>query len=118
MRRDDSSIEAYLASVTGEQSEVLEVIRAVVREVAPEIEETIEYGMLGYPGLANLGAQKHHVSLYVMPSVLARHRQAFAGLSCGKSCLRFTGLGQVDRQRLRGLLLDVLEERRKPGGGS
>ena len=63
--------------------------------------------MLDYPGLANLGAQKHYVSLYVAPAVLAKHRDHFVGLSSGKSCLRFRRLSQLDRPAVSRLLRDV-----------
>jgi hypothetical protein len=90
---------------------MLETIRDVIFEVAPATDEIIEYGMLGYPGLANLAAQKHYVALYVKPIVLAEHREHFSGAHCGKSCLRFRGPDQIDRQRLRALLGDVLQAR-------
>jgi uncharacterized protein YdhG (YjbR/CyaY superfamily) len=113
MRRNDSSPEAYRNDVTGEQREMLETIRSVIFEVAPKTEEIIEYGMLGYPGLANLAAQKHYVALYVKPSVLARHKEQLAEADCGKSCARFRRPSQVDPARLRDLLQDVLKERSK-----
>lgn len=111
MKRDSGSPSAYRKAVTGEQRRLLESIRATLFEVAPDIEETIEHGMLSYPGLASLGAQKHYVSLYVMPAVLAEHRDAFPGLSAGKSCLRFRKLEQLDPAPLRKLLADVLAAR-------
>lgn len=77
MRRDDRSPEAYRDSVFGVQREMLEVVREVILEIAPDVEEGIGHGMLDFPGLANLAAQKHHVSLYVIPAVLDRHRAAF-----------------------------------------
>ena len=111
MRRNDSSPDAYRNDVTGEQSDMLETIREVIFEVAPDIEEIIEYGMLGYPGLANLAAQKHYVALYVKPSVLAKHRKHLPGADCGKSCARFRRPDQVDPERLRDLLRDVKKAR-------
>jgi hypothetical protein len=90
---------------------MLETIRDVIFEIAPESDEIIEYGMLGYPGLANLAAQKHYVALYVKPAVLAEHREHFSGADCGKSCLRFRRPDQIDRERLRVLLGDVLRAR-------
>ncbi len=113
MQRDSSSPLAYRNDVTGEQSDIIEAIRTQILAVAPDIEEIIEHGMLGYTGLANLGAQKHHVSLYVMPEVLAKHREAFAGVDCGKSCVRFRRLDQVDAGALRKLFEDVLSTRRR-----
>ena len=112
MRRDDSSPEAYRNDVTGEQREMLEAIRAAIFEVAPETDEVIEHGMLGYPGLANLAAQKHFVALYVKPAVLAEHREHFSGTDCSKSCLRFRRSDHIEPERLRALLADVLRARR------
>jgi uncharacterized protein YdhG (YjbR/CyaY superfamily) len=111
MRRSDSSPEAYRKDVTGEQSEMLEAIRNVIFEVAPDTDEIIEYGMLGYPGLANLAAQKHYVALYVKPAVLAEHKDRLPGADCGKSCARFRRLNQIDSDRLRALLRDVKKAR-------
>lgn len=112
MRRDDRSPETYRASIEGEQRDMLETVRDVIRDVAPDIQETIGHGMLDYPGLANLAAQKHHVSLYVMPEVLDRHRARFPGVDCGRSCLRFTRPEQLDQDALRTLLEDVRDTRR------
>jgi uncharacterized protein YdhG (YjbR/CyaY superfamily) len=111
MRRKDSSPGAYRADVTGEHSEMLETIRNAILSVAPDIDEVIEHGMLGYPGLANLAAQKHYVALYVKPAVLAKHKKHFPGADCGKSCLRFRRPDQIDPKQLRILLRDVLQAR-------
>lgn len=113
MKRDDRSPRDYRNAVEGGQSELLEAIRSTILEVAPEVEEGIEHGMLDYPGIANLAAQKSYVSLYVKPSVLDRHRERFAGVDCGKSCLRFRRLDQLDFPRLKKLLGDVVRERRR-----
>lgn len=72
MRRDDSSPNAYRAAVKGEPRALLDAIREVILKVAPDVEEGIAHGMLDYPGLANLAAQKRHVSLYVPPAALTR----------------------------------------------
>jgi uncharacterized protein YdhG (YjbR/CyaY superfamily) len=112
VKRDTGSPLAYRNDVPGEQSEMLETIRNAILSVAPDTEEIIEHGMLGYPGIANLAAQKHHVALYVMPTVLAKHRENFSGVDCGKSCLRFRRPDQINPRRLRVLLRDVIEARR------
>ena len=112
MKRNDSSPLAYRNDVTGEHSEMLETIRNAILSVAPDTREIIEHGMLGYPGLANLAAQKHYVALYVRPAALVQHRKSFPDADCGKSCLRFRRPDQIDPERLRALLRDVLEARR------
>jgi uncharacterized protein YdhG (YjbR/CyaY superfamily) len=90
---------------------MLEAIRGLIFEVAPDAEEVIQYGMLGYPGVANLAAQKHYVALYVKPAVVAKHRDRLPGVDCGKSCLRFRSTDQIDPESVRDLLRDVVEAR-------
>jgi len=111
MKREASSPKVDRDAVEGELREILEAIRALIHEVAPQITESMRYGMLDYPGLANLAAHKHYVSLYVAPAVLARHAEAFATLDHGKSCLRFKKRAQLDEGAVRSLLVDVLAER-------
>ena len=113
MRRISSSPEAYRADVDGPQRELLEAIREVILEVAPDTKEGIEHGMLDYPGLANLAAQKRYVALYVAPPILAKRKSEFPGVSAGKSCLRFRTLDQVKRPALKRLLRDVRAFRRQ-----
>ncbi len=108
MRRDDSSPSAYRADVVGKQRELLDAIRAEILALAPQIEEQMAYGMLNYPGIGCLAAQKHHVSLYVSPDVLDSFRDRFVGVNCGKSCVRFRKREQLDRDVLRRLLRAVL----------
>jgi hypothetical protein len=116
MRRDASSPEAYRADVVGEQSEFLEAIRSIILEVAPDVREAIGHGMLDYPGLANLAAQKDFVALYVAATVLTRRKGDFPGVSAGKSCLRFRRLAQLDREALARLLREVHAFRREESG--
>ena len=111
MKRDAKPPLDYRNTVTGEQSEMLEVIRGVIFEVMPDVEEIIEYGMLGHPGLANLAAQKHYVAHYVSPAVLAKHRDRLPDVDCGTSCLRFRSADQIDSDSLRDLFRDVIEAR-------
>lgn len=113
MKRDASSPEAYRADVEEPQRALLEAIRDAIFDVAPDVEEGIEYGMLDYPGLANLAAQKRYVSLYVAASVLEAHASEFAGVERGKSCLRFKRLEQVDPKALRRLLRAVRAARKR-----
>lgn len=104
MKRDDSSPQAYRDDVDGELSEILELIRSLIFEVADGVEEEIQYGMLNYPGVANLAAQKNYVSMYVKPAILDEFRDRFDGIDAGKSCLRFRRREQVDREVLGGLV--------------
>ena len=115
MKRDARSPNRYRDDVEGPQRELLDAIRDAILDVAPDVREGIEHGMLDYPGLANLAAQKRYVALYVAPPVLAEHKRLFPGVSTGKSCLRFARLEQADPKALRALLRDVRRYRATRG---
>lgn len=115
MKRDDRSPASYIDSVAGEQKSLLLEVRKVIFDVEPDSEEVIEYGMLGYPGLANLAAQKNYVSLYVAPKALAEYKKKYAGADCGKSCLRFRSMKQFDPAAVRDLL-ELVRKIRLEGG--
>jgi uncharacterized protein YdhG (YjbR/CyaY superfamily) len=111
MKRDAETPKAYLATVSGKQLPILQMIRKAIRSSAPDVRESIRYGMLDYPGLANLAAQKQYVALYVAPAVLEAHKRNFPGVDAGRSCLRFRRLDQVDVPALEALLADVRSHR-------
>jgi uncharacterized protein YdhG (YjbR/CyaY superfamily) len=83
---------------------MLERIREAIFEVVPEPQEGIEHGMLAYPRIGFLGAQKRHVALYVDPKILDGFRDRLQA-DCGKSCVRFRKLEEIDRP----LLIELLE---------
>ena len=101
MRFNDTSPEAYRSSLPAEKRELLESIRRVILDVHPGIEEGIEHGMLKYEGLGFLGAQKHHVALYIDPEVLDKFRDELPS-NCGKSCIRYRSQNQLN--------VEILEE--------
>ena len=117
MKRDAATPADYLAQIPGDQRALIEALRTVILRDHPDIVEGLRYGMLDYPGLANLAAQKAYVALYVKPSVLAEFRSRFSGVSCGKSCLRFRRAEQVDADALADLLRAVRTARGSKVGG-
>jgi hypothetical protein len=111
MKRDAGTPGEYLDALDEGKRALFEQIRAVIREVMPDFVEGLRYGMLDYPGLANLGAQKRYVALYVPPDVLKAHRQRFPGVDAGRSCLRFRSIERADPEALATLLAAVRSAR-------
>ena len=116
MRRDAETPADYVAQVPDGQKVLLETLRKAILRDHPDVVEGLRYGMLDYPGLANLAAQKAYVALYVKPSVLARFKSRFPGVSCGKSCLRFKRPEQVNAEALADLLRAVRSARASMDG--
>lgn len=88
------------------RKETLGELRTIILELAPELEESIRYGMLNYGtsqgGLFALNAQKHYVSFYVGDADnVDPDGTLLAGLSRGKGCIRFSKTRSVNETGIR-----------------
>jgi uncharacterized protein YdhG (YjbR/CyaY superfamily) len=64
------TIDEYLADYSGEQRQILELVRRTIAEAAPEASETISYGMPTFKqgrAIMHFAAMKNHLGLYPMP---------------------------------------------------
>lgn len=117
------SPEAYIAEVEEARRDDVQRLHDLVREAAPELEPTMDFGMLGYGkfhykyasgregdwmkvGIAN---NKRYISLYCCAAdengyVAERFKARLPKASIGKSCVRFKRLSDVDEQALRELI--------------
>ena len=111
VQRHVASPAAYVAQVPEKQRPLLQAVRAIVRRVAPDVREGIAYGMLDYPGLCNVAAQTQYVAVYTDVAVIASHRHLLPGVHCGKSCIRFRNLQQLEGSGLEQLLHTVRAHR-------
>jgi hypothetical protein len=124
-------IEDWFAAA-GPREEELRRVDALVTAAAPGIDRQLVpmgsgrmlgYGLMPYRPksakettlwpLIALAAQKRHLSVYVCAVVdgqyLAEARAERLGtVSCGKSCIRFTALDEVDEAELTALLRDAV----------
>jgi uncharacterized protein YdhG (YjbR/CyaY superfamily) len=85
----------YLARVPSEQRIALEQLRATIRSVTPESEETIKQGVPVYRfrgrPLVSIGSARHHVALYIRyGDVLDRHLGELNGYDVSKTVIRFS----------------------------
>ncbi|KAB7667718.1 iron chaperone [Bacillus sp. B1-b2] len=94
MQYDAKNSEEYLELLEDDwRKEKLLVIRKMIVDYAPEMEEEIRYKMLNYGKDDNyvfaLNAQKHYVSLYVGTIDKVKNAEALlAGYNYGKGCIR------------------------------
>jgi len=70
--KDILSVDEYIASFPTDIRLMLERIRAIIKELAPEAKESISYGMPAYKTqgkpLIYFAAQKKHIGLYATPA--------------------------------------------------
>lgn len=123
---DAASPEEYIAAVEEGRREDIQRLHDLIRDTAPELEPTMEFGMLGYGkvhykyasgregewmklGVAN---NKRYISLYCCAAdedgyVAERYRERLPKASIGKSCVRFKRLSDLDQSVLRALIRET-----------
>ncbi|WP_314588261.1 DUF1801 domain-containing protein [Paenibacillus terrigena] len=90
------SIDHYISTFPPDIQEILESIRQVIREAAPEATEKISYQMPTFEQHGNVvhfAAFKHHIGFYPAPSGIVAFEQELAPYIAGKGTIQFP-LGQ------------------------
>jgi len=122
---DAKTHKQYIAEVEEKRRDDIQRLHDLVRKVAPELEPTMEFGILGYGkfpykyasgrqgewmkiGIAN---NKQYISLYCCAAdeegyVAERYRKRLPKANIGKSCVRFKRLSDLDEDVLRELIRD------------
>ena len=126
-----AELDAWFAEA-GPREEELRRVDALIMAAAPGIDRQLVgsmgsrmlgYGLMPYKPrsakqttevpLISLAAQKRHLSLYVFAVVDGRYlaearAEKLGKVSCGKSCIRFPSLDQVDVVELDRLVRDAV----------
>ena len=120
---DATTPEEYIAQVEEKRRDDIQKLHDLVREVAPELEPTMEFKMLGYGkmkykyasgregewmkiGIAN---NKQYISVYCCAAddegyVAERYKERLPKASIGKSCVRFKRVSDLEEDVLRELI--------------
>lgn len=86
------TMDEYIAAFPQDVREILTKIRMVIREVAPEAEETIKYRIPTYVlhgNLVHFAVFKSHISLFPAPSGIEAFLSETAAYRTGKGTLQF-----------------------------
>jgi uncharacterized protein YdhG (YjbR/CyaY superfamily) len=124
----DPRVDAYLAKLPTDQQDVLGKVRARVRSIEPEAQETISYGMPAFTldghFLLSYAGWKRHCSIYpIDDALLARYAAELGGYIRTKGSLHFSGseplpdalLEDLVRGRVMGVREGPAERRGGPG---
>ena len=120
---DAKTHEDYIAEVDEKRRADVQRLHDLVREVAPELKPTMDFGLLGYGkfhykyasgregdwmkiGIAN---NKRYISIYCCAAdengyVAEQFRDRLPKANIGKSCVRIKRLSDVDEEILKELL--------------
>lgn len=96
MQYEVATPEEYIEKLDNDwRKEKLQLVRQIILDAAPELEEAIRYKMLGYKSgeelVFSLNAQKNYVSFYVGNiSKIDPDGKLLKGLNLGKGCVRIS----------------------------
>ena len=112
MQSRSRTVAAYLKSQPAETREALGTLRRMIRKAAPRAKEAMDYGVAtwsaGHRMLFALARQKKNLALYVSDTPLvAKHRARLGAVDCGKSCIRFKRLEDLDLEGVEALLVEA-----------
>ncbi|MBN1248113.1 MAG: DUF1801 domain-containing protein [Anaerolineae bacterium] len=107
------TVDAYIEEQSPQRAEILRQLRALIKETAPEANETMKYRMptyeLGDGVLCAFASQKQYVSLYFEVEMLDQYRDEFEHLSLGKSCIRFRKMEDLPLDVARTILESTVD---------
>lgn len=102
-------VDDYLKDVGKTQRTELERIRRIVKQILPEAEEVISYGMPGfkYKGkyLIGYNAFKDHLSLFPTSRPVEVLKDKLQGYKLSKGTIQFTPTNPIDESIIKELLL-------------
>lgn len=105
----------YLSELPADRRAALAKLRRLIRTVAPEAKETMQYGMPAYELdglLCGLASQKNYMAFYLCDTATVKaHREQLRKLNCGKSCIRFRKLEDLPLDVIRAILRDARAKR-------
>jgi len=86
------TIDEYINTVSEESRKILEKLRQVVRDAAPEAEETINYQIPTFKlngNLVHFAAYKKHIGFYPTPSGIEAFKNELSSYELSKGSVKF-----------------------------
>ena len=119
MQSKAATISEYLEELPPDRRSALNELRALIHRVAPKTVEAMQYGLPAFGDLCALASQKNYMALYVCESDIVKARLAQLGkVSCGKGCIRFKRLADLNLHAVESILREILELRKQGIGPS
>jgi uncharacterized protein YdhG (YjbR/CyaY superfamily) len=119
MQSKAATINEYLEELPAERQSALKELRALIHRVAPQTVEAMQYGLPAFGDLCALASQKNYMALYVCESdIVQAHLAQLGKVSCGKGCIRFKRLADLNLSAVEGILREILKLRKQGIGPS
>lgn len=114
-----TTIDEYLREIPLDRAAALSEMRALIHRIAPSACEAMQYGLPSFGDLCAFASQKNYMALYVCESDLLKSHLATLGkVSCGKGCIRFKRLADLNLKAVESLLREIVKLRKQGIGPS
>jgi uncharacterized protein YdhG (YjbR/CyaY superfamily) len=119
MQSKAANISEYLQELPADRQSALSELRALIHRVDPKTVEAMQYGLPAFGDLCAFASQKGYMALYVCESeVVKAHLAQLGKVNCGKGCIRFKRLADLDLNTVESILREILELRKQGIGPS
>lgn len=108
-----ATVDEYIALFPEEVAQIMNRIRAMVRELVPEATEKISYQMPGYffhGPLVYFAGYKKHIGFYPTPSGIAAFEDRIQGYKWAKGSVQFPLNQPIPYELIRDMILFKYEE--------
>ena len=114
-----TTINAYLEALPPDRRAALSELRSLIHQVAPKTAEAMQYGLPAFGELCALASQKNYMALYVCEGdIIKAHLPQLGKVSCGKGCIRFKRIEDLNLSAIESILKEILKLRRQGIGPS
>jgi uncharacterized protein YdhG (YjbR/CyaY superfamily) len=86
------TIDEYIAGFPAEIQAILQQIRAIIRQAAPDAQETIKYAMPTFTlhgNLVHFAAFKKHIGFYPVPTGIEKFKEELSAYPTAKGSVQF-----------------------------
>ena len=86
------TIDEYIAGFPSDVQKILEKIRLIIREAAPDAQETIKYQIPTFTlngNLIHFAAFKRHIGFYPVPTGIEKFKDALSEYTMGRGSVQF-----------------------------
>jgi uncharacterized protein YdhG (YjbR/CyaY superfamily) len=112
-----ATISEYLEELPPDRRAALGQLRFLIHRIAPKTVEAMKYGLPSFGELCALASQKNYMALYVCESdIVKAHLAQLGKVSCGKGCIRFKRIDDLNLSAVESILKDVLKLRSRASG--
>lgn len=110
------SIDEYITQFPDEVQEILNTLRKVIKDAAPEAEEKISYQMPTfalYGNLVHFAAYKKHIGFYPTPNAISAFEFALSEYKCSKGAVQFPLNKPIPYELITEMVIFRVEENKK-----